>query len=123
MQVLPPPQNPLREQCKSLLKRFLDDIERKLDAAMGEIPEMKNGQWRTVSAVLATYRAAFDEAFGETEMELARLDYSRLTIDELRELAERFRDHPLMDASEVVEVKVRELEGTDGEYQPESGME
>lgn len=80
----------------------MDAIERKMDEEGKDpkdhdaIPEITNGQWRTVSAVLATYRMMVDEYQVEQEMELAKLDYSKLTIEELHIIRKRYEEHPAL---------------------------
>ena len=86
--------SPIRGKAKGLLHRFLNKIERDCDRLEGDIPDLTNAQWRTVSAVLATYRMLVDEHFQELESEQARLDYSKLSIEELQLIAIRFKDHP-----------------------------
>ena len=86
--------SPIRQKAKNLLRRFLDHIERECDKLEGGIPNLDGGQWRTVSAVLATYRMLVDEHFQEEELKLAQLDYSKLSIDELHILVARFKSHP-----------------------------
>lgn len=88
--------SPIRSKAKELLRRFLDSIDRNAgeDQDPDAIPEITNGQWRTVSAVLATYRMMVDEEFQEEELKLARLDYSKLSVEELHILVARFKAHP-----------------------------
>ena len=91
--------SPTRHKAKVLLRRFLDKIERDCDRLEGDIPDLTNSQWRTVSAVLAAYRMLVDEHYQEEELKLAQLDYSKLSIPELHELVARFRTHPSLAAT------------------------
>jgi len=86
--------SPIRGKAKVLLRRFLDKIERDCDRLEGDIPDLSNAQWRTVSAVLATYRMMVDEHFQQLESEYGKVDYSKLSIEELRMISIRFKDHP-----------------------------
>ena len=91
--------NPIRTLAKQLLRRFLDRIELECERSEGDIPNIAMGQWRTISAVLATHRAMADEEFQKQEAELAKLDYSKLSIKELKYLQVRFKEHPEMAAT------------------------
>lgn len=84
--------NPIRTKAKSLMWKFLNRIDQ--DAGEETIPELTNGQWRCISAVLATYRMMVDEEYMTAETELAKLDYHRLTLKELDDLAICYRTHP-----------------------------
>ena len=109
--------NPIRTKARRLLRRFLDHIEREMgDEADNPdaIPEITNGQWRTVSAVLATYRMMVDEHQAEQELELARLDYSKLSIEELHILVARFRGHPQLAGTNGGEEEVIDVSGSNG---------
>lgn len=84
--------NPIRTKAKGLMRKFLNRIDQ--DAGEDTIPELTNGQWRCISAVLATYRMMVDEEYMTAETELAKLDYSRLSNNDLDVLAIRYRTRP-----------------------------
>lgn len=102
--------NPIRTKARQLLRRFLDSIEKNTggDGDPDEIPGISNAQWRTLSAVLATYRLMVDEHQVEAELELARLDYSKLSVDEILMIVARHEGHPQLaglGGEEVIDVK------------------
>ena len=81
--------NPIRTKAKGLMRKFLNRIDQ--DAGEDTIPELTNGQWRCISAVLATYRMMVDEEYMQAESDLAKLDFRMLTTEELAVLVIRYR--------------------------------
>lgn len=80
----------------------------------GDIPDLSNSQWRTVSAVLATYRMMVDEHFQQLESEYGQVDYSKLSIDELREISLRFKDHPGLAGTGGADPKIIDIPSNGG---------
>ena len=88
--------SPVRRLTKKLLHRFMIRIVEKCDEEEGDIPELSNPQWRTVSAVIATYRALCDEHFQQEQIEQGRISYKDLSIEELHFLVAKFKAHPTL---------------------------
>lgn len=90
--------NPVRSKAKRLLGRFMNYIEKHTGEGddPDKIPDLSNSQWRTMSAVLATYRMMVDEHYMEQEAELAKLDYTKLTLEELEYIRVTYAEHPLL---------------------------
>lgn len=80
----------MKAEARRFLTRFLKDLERhQPDGAGFEwIPELTPGQWRTVAAALAAYRATIDEKLIEDEMRRPRISLSDIPAAELRELCQ-----------------------------------
>ena len=88
------PRNPIRSKAKRLLGRFLDSIERRMGTPEDPdaIPDVSPAQWRAVSTVLATYRTLIDEHYMQIEAEAAKLDLSRVTVEEIHIIKARMRE-------------------------------
>jgi hypothetical protein len=76
----------LKDRAKRLLRVWLEEIEKRADAAEGldKIPRMDLDQYRTVATVLAAYRAGVDERALEDDLKRPRFSLDGVSGDELR---------------------------------------
>lgn len=78
----------MKAEARRVLTRWLKDVEAAYPEGVGleGLPEMTQGQWRTIAAALQVYRAALDEKLIEADLRRPQISLSELSRHELRAL-------------------------------------